>query len=122
MKVQNFCLVETVVRTVIRMAKRTNGEELLELFSRAFLQTMITNGNIGEITNRINQLRFSKENAFARKADLEHDWRDRPGAEKRFQRLMNTQDNKLSPYLASLKKQIKFLDIVSRSIDQLMFV
>lgn len=122
MTVQNFCLLETIAKMVIRKTDPGHEEDLLELLSGRFLQTMITNRNIDEIRSRINELRFSKEELLAIRGGLSPDWQANQAANKKFQQLMDTPVDKLSPPLELIRREIRFLDTLIRSIHGLRFV
>lgn len=122
MTVQNFCLLETIAKMVIRKTDPGHEEDLLELLSGRFLQTMITNRNIDEIRSRINQLRFSKEELLAIRGGLSPDWQANQAANKKFRQLMDTPVDKLSPPLELIRREIRFLDTLIRSIHGLRFV
>lgn len=122
MRPQNLCLLETIAKMVIRKTDPGHEEDLLELLSGRFLQTMITNRNIDEIIDSINQLRFSKEELLAIRGGLGHDWQANQAAKKKFQQLMDTPVDKLSPPLELIRREIRFLDTLVRSIHGLRLI
>lgn len=120
---RNFVPVEKVAWMIVKLTKPDNPQELLEMIPEDLSQTMITDLNIEKIIAAIDQIRYGKEDGLAQMMGLGINWENiQQKKEKLRAVLVDSSTAILSPEKEDIKRQIRFLRNLCRSISELKFV
>jgi len=120
---RNFVHVEKVAWMIVKLIKPDNPQELLEMIPEDLSQTMIMDLNIKKIIARINQIRCAREDGLARMMGLGINWENSQQKKEKLRSVLDDSSSAiLSPEQEEVKRQIRFLRILCRSISELKFV
>jgi len=120
---RNFVHVEKMAWMIVKLTKPDNSHELLEMIPEDLSQTMITDLNIKKIIARINQIRCAREDGLALMMGLGINWENIQQKKEKLRDVLDDSSSAiLSPEQEEVKRQIRFLRILCRSISELKFV